>query len=411
MDTASRVNAAKCPVFPIRREDPLRMPGGYQTMRAESPVMSVRLTDGRPAWVITSYDLARQFLTDPRISSDRLHPQMPLVRVVDRDEVVHQSPRKQALIGEDPPVHGRQRKMLVREFTMRRIEALRPVIRKIVHDGIDDMLASGSPADLLDKLALPVAALTICEMLGVPPEDRAFFQEKTKVHADKRTPPMVRNANLVELYGYVSDLISKKEKSPSDDLLGRLIERNRDLAEPVFDHDGLVGLVALLLAAGHETTASMIALGTVGLLDHPDQLELLRTDPSLTSKAVDELLRYFAVVDVAMVRVATEDMEIGGQLIRKDDGVIVSIGAANWDDQVYSCPADLDILRGDQRHLAFGFGIHQCIGQHVARIELEETFLALFARVPTLRLAARPAPEHFKFDSDIYGVTELMVAW
>ncbi|MEK8104423.1 cytochrome P450 [Micromonospora sp. M12] len=222
---------------------------------------------------------------------------------------------------------------------------------------------------------------------------------------------MVRNANLLELYGYLDELLSKKEKSPTDDLLGRLIVRNRDLAEPVFDHDAMVGLVALLLAAGHETTASMISLGTVGLLDHPDQLELLRADPGLTGKAVDELLRYFAVVDVAMVRVATEDLEIGGQLIRKDEGVVVSIGAANWDEEIYSCPADIDILRGDQRHLAFGFGIHQCIGQHVARVELEETFLALFERVPTLRLEGRPEPEHFKFDSDIYGVTELMVAW
>ncbi|MBG0567778.1 cytochrome P450 [Actinoplanes aureus] len=411
MDTASRVNAAKCPVFPMRREDPLRMPDGYRAMRADNPVMRVRLVDGRLAWVITSYELARQFLTDPRISSDRLHPQFPLVKVVDRDEVVHQSPRKQALIGEDPPVHGMQRKMLVREFTMRRIEAMRPVIRTIVDDCLDDMTASGAPADLLDKLALPVAALTICEMLGVPPEDREFFQEKTKVHADKRTPPMVRNANLLELYGYIDELIGKREKSPSDDLLGRLILRNRELAEPVFDHDGLVGLVALMLAAGHETTASMIALGTIGLLDHPDQLELLRADSGLASKATDELLRYFAVGDVAVVRVATDDLEIGGQLIRKDEGVIVSIGGVNWDDQIYSSPSDLDILRGDQRHMAFGFGIHQCIGQHVARIELEETFVALFGRLPTLRLAERPKPEHFKFDSDIYGVSELMVAW
>lgn len=411
MDTASRVNAAKCPAFPLQREDPLRMPAGYTVLRTDRPVARVRLADGRRPWLITSYDLARQFLTDQRASSDRLHPEFPLVRVVDRDEVVHQSPRKQALIGEDPPVHGMQRRMLVREFTMRRIEALRPLIRKIVHDCLDDMVAAGSPVDLYDKLALPVAALTICEILGVPPEDREFFQEKTKIHSSKRTPPMLRNANLLELYGYLDELIGKKERTPSDDLLGRLIVRNRDMDQPVFDHDGIVGLVALLLAAGHETTASMIALGTIGLLDNPDQLALLRADRGLAGKAVDELLRYFTVADIAMVRVATEDIEIGGELIRKDDGIIISIGAANWDDEVFSCPADLDILRGDQRHLAFGYGIHQCIGQHVARIELEETFSALFDRLPELRLSARPEPELFKFDSDIYGILELMVEW
>jgi cytochrome P450 len=226
----------------------------------------------------------------------------------------------------------------------------------------------------------------------------------------RTTPPAERARCVDELRGYVDDLITRKEQAPSDgDLFGRQILKQRAAGE--VDHEGLVSTAFLLLIAGHETTANMISLGVVGLLNRPEQLAAIKADPSRTPLAVEEMLRYFSIVDMITARVATEDVEIGGVTIKADDGVVVSGLSANWDPTVFDHPADLDVDRGARHHLAFGFGPHQCLGQNLARLELQVVFDTLFRRIPDLRLAVPVDEVPFRSDANIYGAYELPVTW
>ncbi|MDX3191944.1 cytochrome P450 [Streptomyces sp. MN03-5084-2B] len=390
--------------FPMTRTCPFAPPPAYAEIREKDPVTRVGLPDGRQAWVVSRHEDVRTVLNDRRFSADRQHPDFPqLVPGFRRPD------DERTMITMDAPEHGPARKAVLGEFTVRRMEALRPRIQEIVDERIDALLAGPRPGDLVETLSLPVPSLVICEMLGVPYADHDFFQTHTTKLIKRDTPPQERRAAVEAVREYMSDLIGGKEANPPDDLLGRQIVKLRE--EGTYRRASLAATGFLLLVAGHETTANMISLGTVGLLENPGQLALITGDPGKTLDAVEELLRYFTIVDAATARLCVEDAEVGGQLIRAGEGVLALGYAANRDDTAFENPDELDIERGARHHVAFGFGPHQCLGQNLARMELQIVFDTLFRRIPGLKLAAPVDDLPFKDDANIYGLYRLPVTW
>ncbi|MFI9841859.1 cytochrome P450 [Nonomuraea sp. NPDC051941] len=394
--------------LPVGRGCPFAPPAAYERLRKQAPISKVRLASGGEAWWVSGHEEARAVLIDGRFSSDKRKDGFPLFTL---DAATLQQLRSQPplMLGMDGAEHSAARRSVIGEFTVKRLAALRPRIQDIVDHFIDDMLAADQrPVDLVQALSLPVPSLVICELLGVPYADHDFFQSRTTMMV-RRTSLEGRQRAFAELRAYIDDLVTRKESEPSDDLFSRQIARQRQ--EGTLDHAGLVSLAFLLLTAGHETTANMISLGVVGLLTHPEQLALVKADPDRTPMAVEELLRYFTIADGVTSRLATKDVEIGGVSIKAGEGVIVSGLSANWDPAAFKDPAELDVERGARHHLAFGFGPHQCLGQNLARMELQIVFDTLFRRIPTLRLATPAEELPFKTDAVIYGVHELPVTW
>ncbi|MCH6160871.1 cytochrome P450 [Streptomyces marispadix] len=393
--------------LPAERTCPFSPPAVYERMREEAPVSRVALPSGGTAWALTRHEDVRAMLADPRFSSDRTNPGFP---VFSEGQQQLAARSRKTLISMDPPEHGPARRAVVGEFTVRRMEALRPRIQEIVDEHVEAMLDGPRPADLVKSLSLPVPSLVICELLGVPYEDHEFFQARSSLLLRRSEPIARREQARDELRDYLDELVTAKEQDPTDgDLLGRQILKQRETGRG--DHVDLVSLAVLLLIAGHETTANMISLGTFALLEHPGERERLAQDPDAMPGAVEELLRYFSIVDLVTARVATEDVEIGGVLIRAGEGVLGLGNSANHDPGVYPRPHELDIGRGDRHHVAFGYGAHQCLGQNLARMELQMVFATLFRRIPGLRLAVPAGELPFKDDSNIYGLYELPVTW
>jgi cytochrome P450 len=396
------------PDFPMPRGCPLDPAPTYTRLRAERPVTPVALPSGQRAWLVTSYAHVRALLTDARVSSDHTHPNLPILVPIRPESMKAAREAGNTLVGLDPPEHAAPRRMVIAEFTVRRMQELRPRIQEIVDGCVDDLIAKGPGTDLVKTVSQRVPSLVLCELLGVHHPDREFFQTRTSKMLNQTTSPEDRQTAMIELAKYIDGLITEKEREPTDDLLGRLIVHNRETG--VFTHAGLFQMAYLLLVAGNETTANMISLGTVGLLENPGTLAELATDPGLIGRTVEELLRYFTISDV-LLRVAREDIEIDGMTIRADDGILLGLGSANRDEGSFERPDELDIHRGARHHMAFGYGIHQCLGQNLARTELETVFTKLFTRIPGLRLA-RPIGElPFKNDANTYGLYELPVTW
>ncbi|MEV6227527.1 cytochrome P450 [Saccharopolyspora shandongensis] len=396
------------PKLPVERGCPFSPPTAYERLREQAPINKVRLTSGGEAWWVSGHEEGRAVLADGRFSSDKRKDGFPLFTL---DAATLQQLRSQPplMLGMDGAEHSSVRRAVIGEFTVKRLAALRPRIQDIVDHFIDDLVTTDHrPVDLVQALSLPVPSLVICELLGVPYTDHDFFQSRTTMMV-RRTSLEDRQRAFAELRAYIDDLVTRKESEPGDDLFSRQIARQRQ--KGTIDHAGLVSLAFLLLTAGHETTANMISLGVVALLTHPQQLALIAADPDKTPMAVEELLRYFTIADGVTSRVTTEDVEIGGVSIKAGEGVIVSTLSANWDPAAFKDPAELDVERGARHHLAFGFGPHQCLGQNLARMELQIVFDTLFRRIPTLRLAAPAEDLPFKTDAVIYGVHELPVTW
>jgi cytochrome P450 len=392
--------------YPAARAHPFDPPPEYGRLRREDPVSKVRLVDGREAWLVTRYDDARTVLADGRFSSDRRHPAFPIT-VQGRGTISKAPPLMITMDGEE---HAAARRAVLSEFTVKRTNALRPRIQQIADEFIGAMFAGPRPVDLVEALALPVPALVTCEQLGVPFTDHDFFQKIVMKVVNHRTPEEERNAATLELRSYLGELVAAKELNPTDDLLGRQILKIRAEGGEI-DRPALVGLAWLLLVAGLDTTSGMISLGVLALLEHPEQLAVIRADPAKTPMAIEELLRYFTVVEHVTSRVATADVEIGGCPVRKDEAVIVAGPAADRDESVFPDPDRLDIGRGARNHLAFGYGPHQCIGANLARAELQIVYDTLFRRIPDLRLAVDFADLPFKYDANFYGLFEMPVTW
>jgi cytochrome P450 len=391
--------------YPMRRTDPLDPPPDLYGLQRETPVCRVKLWDGTEPWLVTRHDDVRTVLTDPRLSVETDRPGFPRFSAGAPSSMGGRA----TFISLDPPEHDVIRKMLAGSFTPRRMELLRPDLEQIADGLIDAMVAHGPPMDLVPVFALPLPSFVICRLLGVRYEDHDRFQGWSRTFVDTtRDFDVIADAGR-QLTDYLAELVSIKEQTPGDDLLSRLLEEQ--VRPGALDKESLVDIARLMLTAGHETTANAIALGVVTLLRHPDQLQELREDPILMRGAVEELLRYLTINHLGRRRVAIGDLVVGDQAIHAGDGVIAAADIANRDESVFPHPDDFDVHRDARQHVAFGFGIHQCLGQHLARLELEVALDALFRRLPDLALAVPFEELMFKHDKIVYGVDALPVRW
>ncbi|MEU6907854.1 cytochrome P450 [Streptomyces coeruleorubidus] len=390
--------AAECPLAPAP---------AAQELRSEKPITRVRIWNGSTPWLVTRHADQRALLPDPRVSDDDLDPGFPYVNA-HRAAIAPVSPR--LITNTDAPEHTRLRRTVNGPFVVKRIEKMREPVQKIVDDLIDEMLAGPNPVDLLTAFALPVPSLVIAQLLGVPYEDHDFFQRSSSLVLDGSVPADEARRVSGELAAYLDNLITQKTADPDDDVLSEMAGR---VQAGEMTHTEAVHMGVAMLIAGHETTATMISLGTLALLQHPDQLALLREtdDPKVVANAVDEVLRYLSIVQTGVRRVAKDDIEIGDVVIRKGDGIIFDLHAANWDPEVFPGAQRLDIARPARIHQAFGYGPHQCLGQNLARLELQVVYGTLYRRVPTLRLAAAIEDLEFDHTGTTYGVHSLPVAW
>lgn len=404
-DTTGPATPAEPVAFPQDRTCPYHPPTGYEPLRDGRPLSRATLYDGREVWMVTAQATARALLADPRLSTDRRREGFPVPTA--RFETARY--RRVALLGMDDPEHHRQRRMLIPSFTVKRAAALRPWIQQIVDELLDAMIARGPSADLVSAFALPVPSMVICGLLGVPYADHEFFEEQSRRLL--RGPGGADTLDARDqLEKYLGGLIDAKaeQAEPGDGILDDLVHQRLRTGE--LDRDDLVSFAVILLVAGHETTANMISLGTYTLLQHPERLAELRADPALLPAAVEELMRMLSIAD-GLQRVALEDIEVAGTTIRAGDGVLFATSVINRDTSVFDDPDDLDFHRTDRHHVAFGFGIHQCLGQNLARAELEIALGSLFTRLPGLRLAAPAQDIPFKPGDTIQGMLELPVTW
>jgi cytochrome P450 len=390
------------PVIPLRRaaQCPLAPPIEFESWRDE-PGLQRAMWNGQPTWIVSRYQDIRAALVDPRLSADTLSN---LIRPSSEES----TPVIFARI--DDPEHHRLRRMMTSQFTFRRTEAMRPQIQELVDHYLNKMIDAGPPADIVRDFALPVPSLVIALLLGVPLEDLELFQHNTSVGLDVNSTEEQRVQGFAEMYGYIQELVARKVREPGDDLISRLVTDY--VATGQLDNDTVAVNGVIMMQAGHETTANMIGLGTVALLEHPDVFERLgqTDDPVVIAQAVEELLRYLTIVHAQVDRIATEDLTIGGQLIRAGERVLMNLPAGNWDPEFVNSPDALDVARNARGHLAFGYGTHQCIGANLARVEMQVAFATLARRLPGLQLAVRPDELRFK-EADIYGMKELPVTW
>ncbi|MFC4908140.1 cytochrome P450 [Actinomadura gamaensis] len=369
-------------------------------LRRAGPVTRVRLPDGSSGWLATGWDEARRVLADPVFSR---------ARAVGRTPGAHR--RETFLIDMDPPDHGRVRRLAVPAFTHRRVQALAPQVDALAGALVDAMIDAGPPADLVRDLALPLPITVIGELLGVPAQDRDRFQGWSDAFLSTTAFSSGEIAAAhVHLDDYLTELIAKRRIEPSDDLLSELV-RARDEDGGLSEAE-LVNLGVGLLVAGYETTANQITNLVYTLLTQRSLWDRLVAEPSLLATAVDELLRYVPLgTETGMPRVAVRDVELGGVLVRAGDVVYAGRPAANRDPSVFDNPERIVLDRSNNPHLAFGHGIHHCLGAHLARLELRAALGALTARLPAVRIAVPGTDLQWKAGLSVRGLRALPLTW
>lgn len=391
--------------YPMRRSCPYHPPAEYSELAEQAPLERVRLFDGRIAWLVTDHGLAREMFADAeRFSSNHDNPAFPILAERERNFPEF----TQELFGLDGELHKSRRRMLLPRFTAKQVAKLRPTIQQITDELIDSMLTLEPPVDLIAVLGRPIPSRVICQILGISYEEHELFE----VHAQgiMQAPDLEQAVKAgKKLLDYLVQVVEAKQDNLGDDILSTLITDRMNTGE--LTSIQVSKLMVALLIGGQETTTSMIGLGTLTLLEHPEQLALLREAPDRLPGAIEELMRFLSIADLTTLRVATTDVEAAGRTIKAGDGVILSTAAANRDPGVFENPDDLDFFRSTQGHLAFGHGPHRCLGENLARAELEIVLGTLFERIPSLRLAAPVEEIPMKVGMTLEGLLELPITW
>ncbi|MGW3346116.1 cytochrome P450 [Nonomuraea rubra] len=385
------------PALPLEtdRPTPFDPPLG---LRRRAPLSRLAYPDGHLGWVATGYDVTRAILADPRFSTRRelLHQPVGRERAIEEP-----SPAEPGIFPHlDPPEHTRYRRLLGHHFGPRRVAELMPAIRRHTERALRDLADGGSPADLVAGFAMPIPALVICELLGVEADDRQRIQAATAVMNDLDSHPEQAADAVGTITATVRAVLADGRSG------GGLLAQAAASGE--LGDEELTNLGMVLLATGHLPTASMLALGAFVLLTDPAQRARLAVDPE---RAVEELLRYLSILQFDVRRTALTEVEIGGQVIAAGETVVLALPLANRDPGHFPDPDTLDLTRSAAGHLAFGHGVHQCLGQHLARAELRVALTALFEHFPDLRLAVPPAEVPTRDRMAVYGVDRLPVAW
>ncbi|ALG08719.1 cytochrome P450 [Kibdelosporangium phytohabitans] len=398
------VKPSALPELPRERvTHPFDLPPEYVTLRDAAPISRFVWPNGVEGWLITTYDLQREVLADNRFSIDRAG-NMPPSLALGRKPVM--MPR--SLVAMDPPEHTKWRRLIMKDMTPGKARAMEPRIEAITAEHIARMREQGPPVDLLPALAFAVPSAIICELLGVPVADQEFFQQQTHVRSSVHSTPDQVDEATIALTEYLRGVVDEKKRRPVDDLLSHLGQGEID-GEPV-SREYMVGMAMLLLLAGHETTASTIGVGVANLMGRPELIKELAT-PDSADRLVEEVLRIHSVIQYGVVRRATEDVEVGGVRIAAGEWVTCLLASANRDESKYGCPHAIDVEQSKVPHITFGYGVHQCLGMSLARVELRVVLRALFAEFPDLR-PVRPVEDlRYREDMFVYGLYELPVEW
>ncbi|MFF3263271.1 cytochrome P450 [Streptomyces sp. NPDC002932] len=394
---------------PVTREAaaPLDPPAEYTGLRENQPIVRVRFPNGSTGWLVTRFEEGSQVFTDPRLSARRPRHDTPEGEVSEAGE---DAPFDAGFVMMDEPEHGAYRRLLTARFTPKAVQnKLQPYLDRIIDEHLDAIAAGPETFDFVQAMALPIPCLVICELLGVPYEDRDGFHEATVDLMDMAKSREERDKGAHWLIDYITRLVADKRRTgATDGILAELINKT-DGEDAALTEKQLIGLGVLLLFAGHDTTAAMMGLSTLTLLTHHEQRERMLAHPEKTGTTVEELMRYLTIVQFGLGRVAKEDLELAGAQVKKGDLVVVAMNAANRDPRAFQDPDTLDIDRRMARHMGFGYGVHACLGQNVARAELRTVLPKLFQRFPNLRLATPLEEVPMDFTGTNYGVRKLMV--
>ncbi|MBA4496505.1 cytochrome P450 [Paenactinomyces guangxiensis] len=380
----------------------------YKQLRLNDPVHRITMPSGHHGWLITRYQDALAVLKDDRIIKNPrkvLNTDKPNRVLAESDLLTNH------MLSSDPPDHTRLRSLVQKAFTPRMVEGLRGRIEEIAHTLLNDVQDKGK-MNVIDDFAFPLPIIVICEMLGIPAEDRDKFREwSNAIISATNQPDKMRQIQpqVQEFIDYLHDLITKRRQTPRDDLVSRLVHAESE-GDQLTEKE-LFAMIFLLIIAGHETTVNLIGNGILALLEHPAQMEKLKQQPELIHSAVEEMLRYYSPVEIATNRWASEDIFLGGKKIPKGDMVLVMLGSANRDPEQFANPDQLDITRENNRHIAFGLGIHYCLGAPLARLEGEIAIQTLLARMPDIQLAVNPATLKWRPTFLMRGLEELPVTF
>jgi cytochrome P450 PksS len=390
------------------KRDPIPV---YTKILEQDPLQRIHML-GRDVWLVTDYEDASALLRDPRISKDLAKAPINTEKQASDPERAYFSSVaswRRDMLTTDPPDHTRLRNLVTKAFTPAMIENLRPRIQQIADELLDAVQHKGR-MDLIADFAFPLPITVICEMLGVPRDDRQKFHAWTQIIMVLPETPEQQKASIAAqeaFIAYIRTLLALKRETPGDDLISSLVQAEEH-GDKLSEQE-LISMTWLLIIAGHETTVNLIGNSVLALLQHPDQLRLLREDPSLITSAIEEMLRFTSPVSLSTGRWANEDIPLHDHVIRKNDTILIALGSANVDPQEFPNPEALDITRQENRHLAFGKGIHYCLGAPLARVEGQIAIATLLRRLPDLRLAADPDSLIWKPSLILHGLTAMPV--